>query len=137
MTNKEAQQAFEELHRLVAQSPLAWVLPNVDDEIQRGKPGIRSLEKTGERRAVVVDDSIRASRYEGFTTVTPFEPSEKLHLLTNAIEQVVREIPMLQHAALDMFDADTITFADDTSEHKYMLERDPKLEDLFKRSSPI
>ena len=33
MTNEDAQRAFEDLHRLVAESPLAWVLPNVDDEI--------------------------------------------------------------------------------------------------------
>ncbi|GAC1462837.1 MAG: hypothetical protein PVSMB1_13400 [Gemmatimonadaceae bacterium] len=58
MTNEDAQRAFDDLHRLVAESPLAWVLPNVDDEIQRGKPGTRSLEKTGERQAVYVEASM-------------------------------------------------------------------------------
>ena len=128
MTNEDAQRAFDDLHRLVAESPLAWVLPNVDDEIQRGKPGTRSLEKTGERQAVYVEASmppgVRKRRYEEFTTVTPFEPAERLHLLTTAIERVLREIPKLQNAAAHEFTeqgAREITFADDASEREYKL----------------
>src|SRR5438270_13302812 len=107
MTSEETQRAFEALRSLVAESPLAWILPNVDDEIQRGKPGTRSLEKTGERQAVYVEASmplgVRKRRYEEFTTVTPFEPAERLHLLTTAIERVLAEIPKLQNAAAHEF----------------------------------
>lgn len=128
MTNEEAQRAFEHLRDIVAESPLAWVLPNVEDEIQRGKPGTRSLEKSGEREAVYIEaplpSGVRRGRYEEFTTVTPFDPVEKLHLLTTAVERVLREIPKLQDAAvreLAEVGAREITFADDASERAYTL----------------
>jgi hypothetical protein len=140
MTNEEAQRAFEALRSLVAESPLAWVLANVDDEIQRGKPGTRSLEKTGQREAVFVDGSLspatRKSRYEEFTTVSPFEPAEQLDLLTTAVERVLREIPELQVAAAHAFGefgAREITFAGDASDRAYSLTPISGIEDVSAR----
>jgi hypothetical protein len=129
MDEQDAQLAFDELRRVVADSPLAWVLANVDDEIQRGRPGTRTLDRTNEDIGIFDmprRTSARSRKIERFTTVTPFTSSERLELLVSAVDRVLTQIPELEERALSDFrerGAREVRFADDTSDREYLLDR--------------
>ena len=103
---------FGTLHELVGESALAWILPQVDDEIRRGKAGVRELDKTTLKEVFEETRPWQAGRRkrktQEFTTVAPFSPSEKLDLLMQAVMRVVGEIPAVQAGAMAVFASDNI-----------------------------
>ncbi|MGE0361144.1 MAG: hypothetical protein AB7H93_09870 [Vicinamibacterales bacterium] len=140
MTDDEAGAAFDELRAVLNISHLAWVLPFLDEEIQRGKPGTRRLEKSAESVGYRIVEGVdyyaevakprrgRVRKTEEFTTVTPFTAQEKLELLVTAVERVLREMPRLSKAAADQMFEDgvrLVKFVDEESDREFTL--DPKL----------
>jgi hypothetical protein len=106
------EKTFTTLHELVGESALAWVLPQVDDEIRRGKAGVRELDKATLREVFEDSGPGQAGRQkrktQEFTTVAPFSASEKLDLLMQAVMRVVGEIPAVQAGAMSVFASDNI-----------------------------
>src|SRR5688572_13610003 len=141
MDEPEAREAYKQLRELIMRSRLAWILDHVDDEVRRGKPGVREVNRTTLEAIYIFDRSTphkrRNPKTQEFTTTTPFTEVEQLQLLVAATQRVLREIPSLTShgtSVLARVGANSILFVDDSMEFQHQLQIDtgtPDTSDLM------
>ena len=104
MTTEEIQSVYRRLTEALQAYQLDWIVKEVDEQIQFGKTEKKEVETV---RELVVDSNIpsRQSFRSGpkafFNATRPYNPSECLSLLIDAIEQAVINTAGMENSLTD------------------------------------
>lgn len=132
MSEEEQKQLFQDLTELLRQYGLPWVSAQVQDVIASGQDRRIELYREGRQRLARVLSEFRSQgklltpEDEPLTTTIPYTTQEQLILLIDAIEQASVEVALMQSESLDLLEADSVVFLEETTgiTHR-LIRRDP------------
>lgn len=98
-TGAEAREAYIQLQTVLLQSELSWIVPQIQEEVARGKITSKSIKDLGESQTLGLFES-----YEQYG----FKKSSKEQVLTSQAYNEVEQLTILLNALLEVAEINVI-----------------------------
>lgn len=110
MNDRECNEAYERLINILNQNKLEWIVTQVEEQVRSGKTVEKEIDTLKESRRgfdlFTIDDypsRLMKGPKATFPVTVEYQPSERLVLLLDAIEQAIVNTAEMEHHFIEYF----------------------------------